>query len=114
MMSTSSWTMPASDCDHCSIIFFGLELLSYDKCASSVQSRLGSIQTDDEFDSIHIQILEDMNNVSGAPIIGQTLEQFTIMKESNCKNSSMPEQKHRQMHLSQDMSAPDAHISPDA
>src|SRR5436190_123924 len=33
------------------------------------------------------------------------------MKESNCKNSSMPEQELRCMHLSRDMSAPDAHIS---
>src|SRR3954468_17256672 len=78
---------------------------------ASVQSRLESVQTDDELDPTHIQVPEHMNKISDDPIIGQTLEQFTVAKESNCKDSSRPEQELRRMHLPRDMLAPGARIS---
>ena len=60
-----------------------LSRVSYDKCVASIQSRFVSVQADDELNQTHIQIPMDMNNISDAPIKGQTLEQFTVTKEFN-------------------------------
>src|SRR5436190_262081 len=64
-----------------------LSCVSYNKCVASLQRRLGPVQADDELDPAHIQASVDMNNISDAPIIGHTLENFKDAQKINCKNS---------------------------
>src|SRR4051812_29315315 len=84
--------------------------VSYDKCVGLVQSRLGPAQTENESNQGHDLILQAIDDISDAPIIGHSQIQFNASQKSKGTNRE-PEPELRRSHPSRDMRAPNTRIS---
>src|SRR4051812_40675947 len=80
-----------------------LSCVSYDKCASSVQSRLGSVRAKDKLDQAHIQI-------SASTDYGHSTQQINALQKFSRKNNAL-EPKLRFSHFLRDFHASGARIS---
>src|SRR4051812_36795406 len=87
-----------------------LSCVSFDKCASSVHSRHGSVRAEEKLGQAHIQIAASTNHVRDALIMGDSMQQTNALKKLSLKDNAL-EPKLKSVHLLQDLHAPGACIS---